>query len=403
MGNKQGPGSRGSGKGKPLPNLSPPSPPLTRPTDTNTKSTTSSAPPAISVSDDSGGNGSGGPKGTWSWEDDSKGKGKGGSRFTVYDAETNDVIEAAYKRKEKGVKLTHGYFGSSGGYYIDFQKMTQVKSKTGFTRAIERSHIDPVTNKLKVSAKGSTPNGVKLNEKGLVQVDQDDLDRLINPEATGFTKPQDANIALCKRLTNWRTARPNEHDCPICLCEFDEKHIKLACKHEFHIDCIVHCLKGSYLVCPSCQVLYGVRTGTMPTGTMKVSRKSKGSESCDGYKDVGTIIVAYNFPSGIQTKEHPVPGMRYTGTSRTAYLPDNKEGQEVLALLQLAFDRKLTFRIGTSVTTGENNAVVWNGIHHKTGKTGGATKWGYPDAEYFSRVKEELAALGVTVDDLKKE
>ena len=38
--------------------------------------------------------------------------------------------------------------------------------------------------------------------------------------------------------------------------------------------------------------------------------------------------------------------------------------KEVLALLKIAFDRKLTFIIGTSVTTGKKNTVVWNGIHH---------------------------------------
>lgn len=45
-------------------------------------------------------------------------------------------------------------------------------------------------------------------------------------------------------------------------------------------------------------------------------------------------------------------GISYSGTSRTAYLPDNQEGREVLILLKLAFDRKLIFTLGTSVTTG---------------------------------------------------
>lgn len=63
--------------------------------------------------------------------------------------------------------------------------------------------------------------------------------------------------------------------------------------------------------------------------------------------------------------EHPNPGQSYSGTSRTAYLPDDKEGNEVLRLLQIAWDRKLTFTIGTSVTSGASNTVVWNGVHHK--------------------------------------
>jgi deltex len=81
-------------------------------------------------------------------------------------------------------------------------------------------------------------------------------------------------------------------------------------------------------------------------------------------------------------------------------LPDNKEGNEVLKLLQLCFKRKLSFRVGTSVTTGATNAVVWNGIHHKTSLTGGSTNFGYPDKTYLSRVKEELASKGITTDQI---
>ncbi len=83
------------------------------------------------------------------------------------------------------------------------------------------------------------------------------------------------------------------------------------------------------------------------------------------------------------------------GTARNTYLPDNAEGREILRLLKVAFDRRLTFTVGTSVTTGATNTVVWNGIHHKTNVAGGPTQYGYPDPTYFNRVKEELAAKGV--------
>ena len=55
--------------------------------------------------------------------------------------------------------------------------------------------------------------------------------------------------------------------------------------------------------------------------------------------------------------------------------------------------------MGTSVTTGQKNTVVWNGIHHKTNLSGGTNYYGYPDSTYFNRVKEELAAKGVIADD----
>ncbi len=59
----------------------------------------------------------------------------------------------------------------------------------------------------------------------------------------------------------------------------------------------------------------------------------------------------------------------------------------MLALLKKAFDRKLIFTIGRSVTTGRDNQIVWNGIHHKTNTSGGSAYFGYPDPTYFDRVK----------------
>src|SRR5690606_31272389 len=98
--------------------------------------------------------------------------------------------------------------------------------------------------------------------------------------------------------------------------------------------------------------------------------------------------------------DHPNPGHPYAGTSRIAYLPDTEEGRRILKLLKIAFQRRLVFTIGTSVTTGASNFVVWNGIHHKTRPCGGPTYYGYPDPTYFNRVTMELAAKGVFASDL---
>ena len=79
----------------------------------------------------------------------------------------------------------------------------------------------------------------------------------------------------------------------------------------------------------------------------------------------------------------------------------------MLALLKEGFKRKVLFTIGTSVTTGMSNCVIWNGVHHKTSTTGGKERerlmiggayYGYPDDTYFNRVKEELAAKGIYAD-----
>ena len=68
---------------------------------------------------------------------------------------------------------------------------------------------------------------------------------------------------------------------------------------------------------------------------------------------------------------HPNPGRHYQGTKRTAYLPDNSEGNEVFKMLQKAFDHRLVFTIGDSATTGASDVITWNDIHHKTSTAGG--------------------------------
>eukprot|EP00349_Pseudokeronopsis_sp_Brazil_P001085 CAMPEP_0202965288 /NCGR_PEP_ID=MMETSP1396-20130829/9314_1 /ASSEMBLY_ACC=CAM_ASM_000872 /TAXON_ID= /ORGANISM="Pseudokeronopsis sp., Strain Brazil" /LENGTH=128 /DNA_ID=CAMNT_0049687957 /DNA_START=804 /DNA_END=1190 /DNA_ORIENTATION=+ len=114
---------------------------------------------------------------------------------------------------------------------------------------------------------------------------------------------------------------------------------------------------------------------------------------CTGYEKYGTWLIQYGFPSGIQDN-----GVPYSGTHRTAYVPDTPEGREVIALLVKAFERRHTFIVGTSVTTGQQNCVVWSGIHHKTNTCGGATHFGFPDYTYFNRVKLEMADRGVLLE-----
>ena len=92
---------------------------------------------------------------------------------------------------------------------------------------------------------------------------------------------------------------------------------------------------------------------------------------CETFVGYGTIVIDYYLPSGSQGPEHPNPGQRYDGRSRTAYLPDNREGREVLQLLRRAFDARLVFTVGTSNTTGFSNQVIWNDIPHKTSRFGG--------------------------------
>jgi deltex-like protein len=55
--------------------------------------------------------------------------------------------------------------------------------------------------------------------------------------------------------------------------------------------------------------------------------------------------------------------------------------------------------VGRSVTTGLDSCVVWNGVHHKTSRSGGSSNFGYPDKTYLQRVTQELAAKGIVDDE----
>ena len=72
---------------------------------------------------------------------------------------------------------------------------------------------------------------------------------------------------------------------------------------------------------------------------------------------------------------------------------------QVLRLLHVAWERRLTFTIGTSVTTGATDTVVWNEIHHKTESSSNHSGHGYPDPNYLDNVLMELSLQGVEDSD----
>ncbi|KAL2805006.1 E3 ubiquitin-protein ligase DTX3L [Daubentonia madagascariensis] len=179
--------------------------------------------------------------------------------------------------------------------------------------------------------------------------------------------------------------------CIICMDTISNKQVLPKCKHEFCAPCINEAM--SYKpVCPVCQTSYGIQKGNQPDGSMFVTMSK---DSLPGYESCGSLVISYNMKGGIQTKEHPNPGRAYYGIQRTAYLPDNKEGREVLTLLRRAFNQKLIFTVGDSRVSGFSDVITWNDIHHKTSRFGGPEKYGYPDHAYLKRVKEELKAKGI--------
>uniref|UniRef100_A0A8B9P5A3 E3 ubiquitin-protein ligase n=1 Tax=Apteryx owenii TaxID=8824 RepID=A0A8B9P5A3_APTOW len=179
--------------------------------------------------------------------------------------------------------------------------------------------------------------------------------------------------------------------CPICMDSLKNKEVLTKCKHAFCKSCIQQAMSYKR-ACPICNTCYGLVQGDQPDGTMSV--RTIWAE-LPGYPRCNTIEITYVMYGGIQTSNHPNPGKPYRGTSRKAYLPDNKEGQEILQLLRRAFDQKLIFTVGQSRTTGAQGVITWNDIHHKTQMCGGPTSFGYPDPDYLQRVRSELKARGI--------
>lgn len=378
----------------------------------------------------------------WYWR-------SGPRKFTPYSSKEQELLENYFKNYESNPDLNHiiiniGVFS----YSMDFKKFQQTNIKTNKSREIRRIEIKwnisdiPINN---ISLINQLENAYLLNlnidieynevkykfytdSMELVNIEDESevllIDRIekINTEEdieteTLVMNPDKLNTStslgkdpskkeiedFVKSITNCKIYTKEQvekltHTCPICLIDLngDDIVVEICGNDVFHLDCLCICTDthNGFLKCPLCSKLYGIRKGNMPAGVMSITRDSM--LRCSGY-NCGTIVITYSFSSGVQRKEHPHPGVGYEGTYRTAYLPDNKEGNYVLSLFKIAWERRLLFTVGQSVTTGIDNCVIWNGIHHKTCVEGGFSNFGYPDETYFHRVVDELKDKGVTL------
>ena len=67
-------------------------------------------------------------------------------------------------------------------------------------------------------------------------------------------------------------------------------------------------------------------------------------------------------------------------------------------MMKLAFERRHNFTTGQSIAN-KCFAVVWK-LPHKTSISGGA--FGYPDAQYLTKLKIELTKIGISESDVDK-
>ena len=187
----------------------------------------------------------------------------------------------------------------------------------------------------------------------------------------------------------------SEEDCPICMCPLDgDSVVKLSdCGHMYHKECLEQAVARAPK-CPICRVPVGDPQGHCPSGTMSVHVCSQRCASFESYR---TIQISYQMNNGTQKSYHPNPGTSFTGAHRMAYLPNNEDGKNLLKRLKYAWRHGLSFTVGTSLTTGASNVVVWSSIHHKTSLAGGVH--GFPDPGYFTNCNTELDGLAVPASE----
>lgn len=84
--------------------------------------------------------------------------------------------------------------------------------------------------------------------------------------------------------------------CVICLDDVKDS-MKLDCNHEFCKSCLTQSFSKHKKACPICGKIFGEITGNQPPGVISFEKEGR---SLPGYENCGTIIVKYNFKSGIQ-------------------------------------------------------------------------------------------------------
>lgn len=180
-------------------------------------------------------------------------------------------------------------------------------------------------------------------------------------------------------------------DCEICSVEIDTSSTNwkvLRCGHQMCEQCYRETgttrttmtgVQHTFMKCPFCAKTSGIEIGICPDGTMTTSIVAT---PCEGYNEFQSIQILY--------------AIQYSGYefNMTAYLPNNEDGNELLRLLQIAFDRRICFTIRTSATNDQKTVLAWN-IQHKTAQNGGLTIHSFPDATFMDRCKGELSAFGI--------
>ena len=257
-----------------------------------------------------------------------------------------DECELINKAKAVGlpmITITVGYGSEIYSFNIDLVQEVQISVRNGYRRRIRSRSL--YSNEPLVGAEGTNSILTASKREYLIS-------HVLSLAEKGGSGEDDECIVCMEAFT---AQKPSQR-LPQCGT------------HYYHEACITAQLRINGK-CAVCGKHYVVLEGNQPKNglmTVRTHAPGTGHTGLEGFPpSVGTIVITYSFPSGVQGVEHPSPGVRYGGTNRYAYLPDTREGREVLELLRRAFDQRLVFTVGRSLTNGTDNVVIWNGIHHK--------------------------------------
>lgn len=218
----------------------------------------------------------------------------------------------------------------------------------------------------------------------------EDLVEVVEPSAL----PADAQCSICmdalwdaKYTEDFRTQPEGTAHMPT--------RPRVCADHVFHLGCLRTWLKDKPS-CPLCRQQLVVLTGYQPQTEGSEMTVLRDPRPLPDHAGSGTLVVQFFVAAGVQDLDCPLPGEPFGALRFTTYLPDNPEGEEVVRLLRLAWNRRLLFRMGMNPATGRVDRLVLNGFELKTQRTGGFAGNGYPDPSYLSRLKSDLREVGVS-------
>ncbi|KAH9635507.1 hypothetical protein HF086_015000 [Spodoptera exigua] len=163
--------------------------------------------------------------------------------------------------------------------------------------------------------------------------------------------------------------------CPACMRSLEEGAAEggagpcvalTGCGHMVHLACLNRRLErlraaGAplYIDCLVCGRVYGRPAGAQPPGSMAWTLQAAALPQHPPCSS--SILVTYNFQSGLQGPQHPVPGAPYyaVGFPRYTVLPDTPLGHQVVQALRAAWERGVLFTVCASQTTGREHVVAW--------------------------------------------